>query len=390
MRYVTSYTIGARKRKRNAINEDSVAVTVYEDGHRSGHDPEWAEPPEDPKSEATDADGAEGSDGGVFRLDSDDSPEHGAEPLPQNRTAGVFVLADGAGGEDAGDIASYLATTTIPGELSKTVQSVLRQRADGFGIDLDQDALENSATADGLQQAIGEAVNRASREIVRYATETGSDGMYTTVVVGVKIGNRLHYGWVGDSRMYVINQVHDDIALLTKDHAKVQRLEDQGKIDDVEARVHPEGNRIDRAVGGGSGHDQTNHSIRVDTGSVRLYSDDTVLLTSDGLIDAQTDAEELYYEYKSSGEDSSKAQEIVDKVVTDDDIREIVTEEQGIESAARRFVDFSNEKGGKDNLSMILVRDEQLPPSPPAAGGLPDREFDSDTELTDRETVIDS
>lgn len=397
MRYVTSYATGERKRKRNGINEDSVAVTVYEDGHRSGYDPDRTGVPNNSTSKAnsfTDPEANEQNDSGrsVFNLDGNDDSEQGTEvaSLPQNRTAGIFVLADGAGGEDAGDLASYLATTTIPGELLGIVQNVLRQQVDGFGIDIDQDALQDSASDDGIEQAIVEAVNNASQEIVRYANETGSEGTYTTIVVDVKINDKLHYGWVGDSRMYVINQAHNNIALLTKDHTKVQRLKDKEKIDDIEAHIHPEGNRINRAVGGGSGHDIIDHSVRVDTETVKLYSDDTVLLTSDGLIDAQTDAEELYYKYKSVGRDSSKAQEIINKVVTDDDIRRIITEKRGIRSAARRFIDFSNEKGGKDNLSMILVQDEFLPSSPPIDGGFPDREYDSDTELVDRETVIDS
>ena len=390
MNYTTTYDIGARKRKRNGINEDSIAVTIYQDGHRDGYSPGWESDSENRGTSNGEPGDETETATGVFTVNPEDTdePADHRDSEPVDRTAGIFVLADGAGGEDAGDIASYLATTVIPAELAKTVQSALRQTPDCFGIEAETQAIGDPPSPAEIEDAIVDAINDANREIVRYATETGSDGMYTTIVVGVKLGNKLHYGWVGDSRVYVINEGHDEIALLTKDHAEVQRLEDQGKIDQVEAHVHPDGNRIDRAVGGGSGHDPEAARVRVDTETVELYDDDVVVFTSDGLIDAQTDAEELYYEYKKSGEDEETAEKVLENVVTDDDIREIVTEELDIDAAAEQFIDFSNQKGGKDNISLILFRDDTLPSSPPVKGGLPEREADPDITLAERETII--
>lgn len=388
MRYTTAYDVGAKKRKRNGINEDSIAVTLYQDGHRSGYVPDWeGDNGTDSSKEATDV---ESEDGGVFSLDGDEGDQQENETTSTDRKAGVFVLADGAGGEDAGDIASYIATTVLSTELAEIVKKSLMRNPAGFNIDADVDALGKQPQAEEVEHAISEAINNTHREIIRYANETGSDGMYTTVVVGVKLGQSLHYGWVGDSRAYVINEAHREISRLTKDHSEVQRLEDQGKIDEVEAHVHPDGNRIDRAVGGRSSQDPENAQVRVDTNTVPLYQDDTVLLTSDGLIDAQTDADDLYYGYKKSDDEEEAKEEVLAEVVTDGDIRQIVLDADGFEAAADRFIEFSNEKGGKDNISVLLFQDEMLPPSPPAEGGLPEREIDPDTDLGERETIIET
>lgn len=395
MKYTTAYDIGVQKRKRNGINEDSVAVTIYADGHRKGYDPGWRTHASSDESaleeQSRDGSGSQSSadEASVFALDSDDGNTD-SQSERRDRTAGIFVLADGAGGEDAGDIASYIATTVVPGELATLIQEALRANTDPFGIDIETSLLSDPPAADEVEHAIAEAINEANKEIVRYANDAGADGMYTTIVVGVKLGSQLHYGWVGDSRAYVINEEHSEIALLTKDHAEVQRLEDQGKIDEIEGHVHPDGNRIDRAVGGGAGQDPSAAQVRTDTATVQLYSDDTVLFTSDGLIDAQTDAKELYYEYKKSGEDEEVGERVLEQVVTDADIRDIVLESQDIGAAAQEFVEFSNEKGGKDNISIILFNDDLLPSSPPADGGLPKREYDPDVELAERETVVDS
>lgn len=399
MRYATAYDIGDRKREENGINEDSIEVALFEDGHRDGFEPPGFDPAADEEFTPTVRGPGDDADGdGEETPASDDRTTEVFERVdergrPRNRTAGVFVLADGAGGEDAGDLASYVATTVIARELSAEVHDVQLVRPDGFDVELDASLIGGDPDPEDIEAAIADAVAEAGRTLVDYANEAGLRGTYTTVVAGVYLRNQFHYGWIGDSRIYVVNRAHDDIALLTRDHAKVTRLEEEGKIDEYEAHVHPDGNEITRAIGGGSGDDPDAVAGRmrddVETRTVSLYREDVVLLTSDGLIDAQTDYFELYREYVASGRDDDVGEEVLDAVVTDDLLREVIVDAESLDEAADRFVELSNEKGGKDNISVVLFADELLPASPPPAeSGIEERALDPDTPVADRPTII--
>jgi serine/threonine protein phosphatase PrpC len=196
----------------------------------------------------------------------------------------------------------------------------------------------------------------------------------------------LHLGWVGDSRAYLVNDVREEIVPLTKDHAVVEEWADQGEIDDVEAHVHPDGNQITRALGGSGHEDPERAMVDVDTRSVRLFAEDTVLATSDGLIDAQTDAPELYQRYVDADRSDEMADTVREAVVTDAEIRDVLLDAESLDDAAAEYVTLANERGGKDNISVLLFEDDTLPPTP--TGGLPVRAADPDVDLSERDTVI--
>lgn len=433
MRYSTNYDIGERKRGQG-INEDSVSVTVFEEGHRDGYrgqdrpaddqaDAASADPATEPADEdgepgAVDADsdpGAAGEtdeeSGDVGRddpgLDAED--EHGddtatasqTEPdastdaetgedadrgRPMNRSATVFVVADGAGGHDAGDVASYIATTVVAEELAPVAIQTARSYPNGFDVDVARGVLPDPPGEDEIQDAVADAITAAHREIIRYADETGTQS-YTTVVAGIYVDGKLHYGWVGDSRAYVVNEARETISALTRDHAVVQEWKDSGEIDPVEAHVHPNGNEITRALGGSGYEDPGRASVDVDTRTVRLYAEDTVVATSDGLIDAQTDAPQLYDEYVESDGSEAAADRIRERVVTDDDIRDVVLDSPSLDAASRDLVALANERGGKDNVSVVLLADDALPETPDG-GGIPVRDIDPDIDISERDTVI--
>lgn len=347
MDYATALDVGERKRRQDGINEDSIAVTLMDEGHRD-----------------------------------------------TERRSGVFVVADGAGGTQAGDIASYVASVEVSRRLTDRLwrERLLSEAADVLGADAGGHGLELTdgvvgdpladQSDEAVQTVIERAVQAAHTRIVRVINDLDLDSAYTTVVVGVVAGDRLHYGWVGDSRAYVVNLGERDedqrVTRLTTDHSEVERLVEQGKIDEVEAHVHRRGNRITRALGGTRTEDPATSSIEVDTASVPLYSDDVLLLTSDGLIDAYTGAPQLHREYEEAEDTEAVRERILDRAVTDDEIGEVVREANSLSAAADRFVDLSNDRGGKDNLSVVLVRDESLPESP--AGNLPIRTYDPDPE----------
>jgi serine/threonine protein phosphatase PrpC len=351
MRYSTTYDIGDRKLG-SGINEDSIAVSVFEEGHRDGYQ---------------------------------DRTRSGDDSRPPNRSAGVFVLADGAGGHDAGDIASYLATTIVAERLAPVAIEAARSRPDAFGVDIAPELVPARPDPDEIRSEIESAVTAAHRAILRHANESGARS-YTTIVAGVYIDGQLHLGWVGDSRAYLINGVHDHIRQLTTDHAVVQELADAGEIDPIEAHVHPNGNEITRALGGSGHEDPETATVAVDTRSVRLFAEDTVLFTSDGLVDAQTDAPELYDAYLSSDRSEATAQRVRDAVVTDTDIQDVLHSADSLDDAASEYVSLANERGGKDNLSIVLFVDDTLPNTPESE--LPVRALDSDVDVTERETII--
>lgn len=449
MRYATNYDVGDRKRG-EGINEDSVAVLAFEDGHRAGYLGRWrarAAPETDAGRAGTDSshdavaaavedaeaedtanedtgedaanqtdygDASPDSDGGPFDeldltdptaddddLDDDadqDGPEETPEgspdaasgdgddhaDLPATRSVGVFALADGAGGHDAGDVASYIASTVVCERLAEL--AVRAARSDPVAFDVEVDIGPDRPDHADVQAAIENAIVAAHRTILRQANEA-DQGAYTTIVAGVAVDGELHYGWVGDSRAYVVNPVHERIEQLTKDHSVVTELEDAGEIDEVEGHVHPRGNEITSAIGGHPGEDPEEATVPVETHTVPLYAEDVVLVTSDGLIDAQTDAPALYDRYVAAGRSDEVGEEVLDAVVTDPEILETVLEAEDLDAAARDLVSLANARGGKDNVSHVLLRDPALGETPPT-DRLPVRAIDPDDPIEDRQTVI--
>jgi Serine/threonine protein phosphatase len=280
MKYAATYDIGERKRKNNGINEDSIAITLLQDGHRNGLEVvdkssknqqkknlNVRGPGDEPDKNVDGPNESATTEVYPKGGPTEDTSSQHHNSKPQDRYAGIFVLADGAGGEDAGDIASYLASTVITEKLSGPVHQARRLNTGGFGIEVPEDAFGDKLSDEEIESEIDGAILAAHREIIRYANKTQSGGTYSTVVVGVYLDNKFHYGWVGDSRAYVVNESHEEISLLTKDHAKVQQWEDSGEIDKVEGHVHPDGNEITRAIGGRSGTDPKKAQITVDTGT---------------------------------------------------------------------------------------------------------------------------
>ncbi|WP_436923707.1 PP2C family protein-serine/threonine phosphatase [Halosimplex amylolyticum] len=369
MNYATHYDVGDHKRD-GGINEDSVAVSVFEQGHREGFLGY-----ERDRASADERD--EGDESG------DETDRTAAAENATNRSAAVFALADGAGGHDAGDVASYVATTAVCEHLAGTAVGAARSDPGGFDVAVDE-PLPATPRAGDLESAVAEAIVAAHREVLAYAAESGQQA-HATVVAGVVAGGSVHYGWVGDSRAYLVNAARDEILPLTTDHAVVQRLREADQIDDVEALVHPRSNEITRAVGGSGRKDPETATVDVETATVPLYREDVLLVTSDGLLDAQTEAAKLYEWYVEADRDEEMAAVVRDRAVTDEEIRDAVLSARSLDAAAEGLVDLANDRGGKDNLSTILLRDGTLPETPDDP---PPRAAGAEPALEDRETVV--
>ncbi|NOR79924.1 MAG: serine/threonine-protein phosphatase [Methyloprofundus sp.] len=162
---------------------------------------------------------------------------------------GLWVVADGMGGHEGGEIASQLAVEQIT-------------RAVKGGINLVN------------------AIQQVHEDICQFAmTGNGKIGMATTVVAVQVIANEFEVAWVGDSRAYLFSQ--QQLTQLSRDHSVVQELIDKGEINERQARIHPQRHLVSQALGG-------HNAIRVDVAS-GLLNDSVLLLCSDGLSNELTD-----------------------------------------------------------------------------------------------------
>lgn len=247
------------------------------------------------------------SDVGLCRAGNEDSLsvyELNFTTQSQQSGLGLYVVADGMGGVNAGEFASAIAVDEISTHIQNTVASLNGQ------VDDVQTEIRNS-----LQQAIKNA-NVRIYETGRFNTEL--NGMGTTVTSALIYGKNLYVGHVGDSRAYLINK--EGIEKISRDHSLVGRLVEIGQITPAEALVHPQRNLIYRSLG-------TYPNVEVDLYQRALKIGDWILLCSDGL----------------TGH------------VNDDELKSIVLANQEPHLAAQQLVNLANQRGGEDNITVILV-----------------------------------
>jgi protein phosphatase len=218
--------------------------------------------------------------------------------------AGLVVVADGMGGHRAGEVASRLAVEVI----QRHVVDTLSEAGENS-----HDSIEVALVRDAIQQA-NQAIHAHARENPEYT------GMGSTVVVALFYGGKLCVGHVGDSRLY---RFRDTILeQVTEDHSVVQELISRGLVTAEEARQSISKNLVTRALG-------VDPDVEADVSEHDVYDDDVYLLCSDGLND----------------------------VLADGDLEMMLTElGRNLEATARQMVDTANERGGPDNISVILVR----------------------------------
>ncbi len=223
---------------------------------------------------------------------------------------GLYAVADGMGGHAAGEVASWRAT------------EVVRQHVEAHADTLRQLSLSptqaNRANVAGMLE---EAVQRACADVYRLASADASKrGMGTTFVCLAVGGTKGVIAHVGDSRIYLLRngQCHR----LTEDHTLVAAQLKAGTISKDQAASSQYRNVITRAVG-------IQESVQVDTLVVDLVPQDVFVLCSDGLHGYLQD------------------EELVPLV-----------QEHGLEVVPRRLVELANERGGKDNITVVAVRVE--------------------------------
>ena len=235
--------------------------------------------------------------------------EHNEDTFGTYPDIGLVVLADGMGGYKAGEVASGITVRTVMGLVKEAV---------------DREDLSHRDQESGLSRPgilLRDAIQRANKIIHQTAkTQANCEGMGTTVVAGLFFDDKLTIAHVGDSRLYRMRD--GQLRQVTQDHSLLQELVSRGFYTPEEAARASAKNYVTRALG-------VEPTVEVEITEVEALKDDVYLLCSDGLSD----------------------------MVEDDDIQlTISTFGANLETLAKQLVLLSNDNGGRDNISIVLVR----------------------------------
>ena len=216
------------------------------------------------------------------------------DSIMSNPEAGLWAVADGMGGYEAGDVASNMIATSL-----SEIQSVTHL----------------NTLIDKIEDKIIDANNR----ILEYSQIMHDGRILGSTIVSLLIKGQVGVClWAGDSRLYLLR--NNQLQQLSRDHSHVQELIDQGTITEEEALTHPDANVITRAVG-------TSDELYIDINAFNVQLGDTFLLCSDGLYNAVDEAE-IEGHMKSHDTDNAVKQMIVKAL----------------------------ENGAPDNVSIIMVK----------------------------------
>jgi protein phosphatase len=236
---------------------------------------------------------------------------HAGQVRPLNEDAigaradlGLFVLCDGLGGYNAGEIAATMAVSSL---LSKLADDHAQAQAGSESFDV-------RAALAGRMVEMNNVITRAA------AHSAAFEGMATTVVIAWILGDRLWVAHAGDSRLYRFRE--GELEGLTRDHSFSQELLDAGMVTEEEAKLLPAKNLVTRALGAGG-------DVDPEVNDYPLRVGDVLMLCSDGLTEMVDDAQIA---------------------------RAIFASVPDVQRAAQRLVDMANAAGGRDNVSVIVIR----------------------------------
>ncbi len=215
---------------------------------------------------------------------------------------GLYVVADGMGGHQYGEVASNAAIRVIAGQVLRKFHPYLF-------------ALPTQQPEESLQEIIESAVKEAHRTVQKDAPGSG-----TTLTAALILGQQVTIAHVGDSRAYAIFPA-GRVEQLTHDHSLVKRLEELGHLNKEEAANFPHRNVLIRALGQGD-------NLDVDVFTIPFPRNGTLMLCSDGLWG----------------------------VVSENDITRALSDAPTLERACQNMVSTANMAGGPDNISVILVQ----------------------------------
>ncbi|GEN86548.1 Stp1/IreP family PP2C-type Ser/Thr phosphatase [Oceanobacillus sp. FSL W8-0428] len=217
----------------------------------------------------------------------------------ENKTSQpIAIIADGMGGHKAGDVASMLAVENMKKRWEET---------------------ETVQNPNDIEQWLQNIIKETNEQIFRKSQENKQlEGMGTTLVAAVMSGSSLTIAHIGDSRLYIARGEH--VEQVTEDHSFVNELVKRGEITEGDAEVHPYKNYIIRALG-------TEAQVDTDIKTLTWDAGDRLLLCSDGLSDKLSQTE----------------------------LAQFITADKGMNEIGQELIDLANERGGEDNISLILI-----------------------------------
>jgi PPM family protein phosphatase len=234
---------------------------------------------------------------------------HNEDSIAINEPLQLVALADGMGGYQAGEVASQIAIEVLTNEIT---ESKLTEK------DIARSDPETGTSV--AMRRLRSAIEKANNRICSVSREREElDGMGTTIVAACFYDGRVGIAHVGDSRCYRFRDAK--LEQLTRDHSLVQEQLEKGLISADEASASPQKNLVTRALG-------IDALAQADTQEFRTRTGDVYLLCSDGLSD----------------------------MVEQDRLQKELERADNLESTVKRLVDAANEAGGRDNISVILVR----------------------------------
>ena len=206
----------------------------------------------------------------------------------------IYVVADGMGGHNAGEVASKMAVEAIVSYISENINNK------------------------NYNEILKKAIKTANNAIYDFAsTSEKLNGMGTTVTACLVINNKGFVANVGDSSCFLIR--NNKIKKITKDNSLVQELLDLGTISEEEAFNHPKKNIITRAVG-------TSKKILIDVFEIDILKDDIIMLCSDGLTNE----------------------------IQKNEVLEILNSAKSLKNACEKLVLEAKNNGGRDNITVLL------------------------------------
>lgn len=215
---------------------------------------------------------------------------------------GLWLVADGMGGHDSGEVASEIARNYV------------------------QDAVK-------LGMSLRVAINNAHHEILNASKKgIGSEGMGTTIVALQFKDEEYELAWVGDSRAYLWDGQNGNIEQISHDHSYVQSMVDRGLLSESEARDHPQSNVITQALGYTDLDD-----VAVDRIQAPFYKNQKILLCSDGLSND----------------------------VTADQMSQIIAQGPDEKTIVDNLINLSLEQGGSDNVTAVVISAPENAPLKP-------------------------
>ena len=211
----------------------------------------------------------------------------------------LYMLADGMGGYNGGEIASKLAIQSAKNYIENNFKTIEKDK-------------------DSIIQLLASSMEYANMVVYEKSKENKElEGMGTTLEIVLIYNNKAYIGHIGDSRIYRIRKSF--IRKLTQDHSYVQKLVKDGQITQEQAEHHPKKNMLMKALG-------CNAFVEPDVMVKGFLKDDIIVMSSDGVTNL-VNQEEIYNHAK-----------------------------ENIELATKELVDMANERGGYDNITLVIIK----------------------------------